>query len=95
MLIGLWPSEEITVQEVHNYFSGGHIVTVPMEGYEDIIYIPACDASQVDEAIARAVDQGLIWLTNGPASILGEPIPAGILGTHSCPPTATGADLCH
>ena len=79
VLPGLWPAEEITVQEAHNYFSGGHTVTVPIERYDDIIPIPACDASQVDEAISQAVAQGLIWLTNTPASILGEPIPAGIL----------------
>ena len=79
-LPGLWPSAEITVQKVHSYFSGGHIVTVPMEGYEDIVYIPACDVSQVDEAISQAVDQGLIWLASGPASILGEPVPTGIIG---------------
>ena len=79
VLPGLWPAEEITVQEAHNYFSGGHTVTVPIERYDDIIPIPACDASQVDAAISQAVAQGLIWLTNAPASILGEPIPAGIL----------------
>ena len=65
--------------EAHSYFSGDHTVTIPMEGYDDIIPIPACEPSQVDEAISQAVAQGLIWMTNGPASILGEPIPAGIL----------------
>lgn len=79
-LPGLWPADEITVHDAHHYFSGDHTVTVPMEGYDDIIPIPACDPPQVDEAISQAVAQGLIWLTNGPASILGEPVPAGILG---------------
>ena len=78
-LPGLWPAAEITVHDAHRYFCGGHTVTVPMEGYDDIIPIPACDPSQVDEAILQAVAQGLIWMTNGPASILGEPVPAGIL----------------
>ena len=78
-LPGLWSAEKITVQEAHSYFSGDHTVTIPMEGYDDIIPIPACEPSQVDEAISQAVAQGLIWMTNGPASILGEPIPAGIL----------------
>ena len=75
----LWSDEEIGVQSVHDYFVGGHSVLVPMEGYEDTLYIPACEPAQVDEAISQAVAQGLIWMTNGPASILGEPIPAGVL----------------
>jgi hypothetical protein len=78
-LPGLWPAAEITVHDAHHYFSGGHTVTVPMEGYDDIIPIPACDLHQVDEAILQAVAQGLLWMTNGPASILGEPVPPGIL----------------
>ena len=75
----LWPAEEISVQSVHSYFAGERAVQVPMEGYEDTFYIPACEPAQVDEAISQAVAQGLIWMTNGPASILGEPIPAGVL----------------
>ena len=78
-LPGLWPTAEITVQDTYHYFAGGRTVTVPMEGYDDIIPIPGCYLPQVDEAILQAVAQGLIWMTNGPASILGEPIPAGIL----------------
>ncbi len=75
----LWPADGISVQSVHDYFAGGRAVQVPMEGYEDTFYIPACEPDQVSEAISQAVAQGLIWMTNGPASILGEPIPAGVL----------------
>ncbi len=75
----LWPAKEISVWSVHSYFAGERAVQVPMEGYEDTFYIPACEPAQVSEAISQAVAQGLIWMTNGPASILGEPIPAGIL----------------
>ena len=56
-------------------------MTVPREGYDDTFFIPGCDPSYVDEAIADAVAQGLLWMTNGPASILGEPVPAGILSS--------------
>ena len=35
----------------------------------------------MDEAIADAVEQGLLWMTNGPASILGEPVPLGVLSS--------------
>ena len=62
-----------------NYFSGEHTVTVPREGYDDTFFIPGCDSLHVDGAIADAVEQGLLWMTNGPASILGEPVPPGIL----------------
>ena len=75
----LWPADEIGVQAVHDYFAGGRAVQVPMEEYEDTFFIPACEPSQVDEAISQAVAGGLIWMMNGPASMLGEPIPAGIL----------------
>ena len=78
-LPGLWLSKEITVETVHKYFSGEHTVTVPREGYDDTFFIPGCDSLHVDEAIADAVEQGLLWMTNGPASILGEPVPPGIL----------------
>ena len=54
-------------------------MTVPREGYDDTFFIPGCDPSYVDEAIADAVAQGLLWMTNGPASILGEPVPPGVL----------------
>ena len=79
-LPGLWPNVEITVKDIHDYFSGEHTVTVPMEGYDDTFAIPGCNSSHVDEAIADAVAQGLLWMTNGPASILGEPVPPGVLG---------------
>ena len=75
----LWTAEEISVRDTHDYFSGEHTVTVPREGYDDTFFIPGCDPSHVDEAIADAVAQGLLWMTNGPASILGEPVPPGVL----------------
>ena len=78
-LPGLWPTEEVRVKDMHDYFSGQHAVTVPMEGYEDTLYIPSCASSRVDESISAAVSQGLLWMTNGPASILGEPVPLGVL----------------
>ena len=79
-LPGLWANEEITVKDVHDYFSGEHMVTVPREGYDDTFFVPGCDPSRVDEVLAEAVAQGLLWMTSGPASILGEPVPPGILG---------------
>ena len=89
-LPGLWPTDEITVQDAISYFAGGHSVVVPKEGYEDTAFIPKCDSSAVEEAIAEAVERGLIWLINGPASIFRETVPAGILNSNATlnPPPA-------
>ena len=78
-LPGLWKDPEISVQDVYDYFAGGHTVSVPREGYEDTLAIPKCEPSDVETAVAQAVEQGTLWLTAGPASILGEPVPAGVL----------------
>ncbi len=77
-LPGLWPATEIKVQDVYDYFAGGHSVSLPREGYEETLVIPECEPVRVEEAVAQAVEQGLVWLTSGPASILGEPLPAGV-----------------
>ncbi len=79
--VGGWtpPNEEISVQYVYDYFAGGHTVSLPREGYEEILVIPKCEPAHVEPAISQAVEQGLVWLMSGPASILDEPVPAGIL----------------
>ena len=79
-LPGLWATGEISLQEVHGYFAGGHTVTVPKEGYEETLAIPKCEPAQVEAGVLQAVERGLVWLTNGPTSILGEPVPPGVLG---------------
>lgn len=94
-LPGLWSTEEIAVEEVYNYFSGDHTVSVPREGYDDTFFIPGCSASSVEEAIENAVARGLLWMTNGPASILGEPVPPGVLSPSAKlrpPPTPITVD---
>ena len=78
-LPGLWPADEITVQNVIDYFVGGHSVAVPKEGYEDTVFIPKCEPLVVEEAIAVAVELGMVWLINGPASIFREAVPSGLL----------------
>ena len=94
-LPGLWSSEEITVEDMTDYFAGGRTVAVPREGYEDTVVIPKCEAAAVEAAIGAAVERGTIWMTNGPASILGEPIPAGLLtpaATLQPPPEPVGVE---
>lgn len=94
-LPGLWPSEEITVEDMTDYFTGGRTVAVPREGYEDTVVIPKCEAAAVEAAIGAAVERGTLWLTSGPASILGEPIPPGLLtpaATLQSPPDPVGVE---
>lgn len=79
VLPGLWTADEIAVSDVLDYFGGGHTAQIPREGYEDTVIVPKCEPGIVEGAVATAVEKGVVWLTNGPASILGESVPAGVL----------------
>jgi len=67
------------VQDVLDYFSGETVVQVQRDGYMEPVSIPKASADVINAAIATAVESGTLWLVSGPASILAEPIPAGIL----------------
>lgn len=75
----LWAGAEITAQAVIDYFGGGKVVQVDRGGYKEPAHIPKASQEVAEKTIAAAVEGGSIWLTSGPASILGEPIPAGVL----------------
>lgn len=75
----LWKSDAITVQTVIDYFNGTNVVQVQRDGYMEPLPIPKASKEVINKAVAQAVESGLLWLTNGPASILEEPIPAGVL----------------
>jgi len=75
----LWPGDEITAQAVADYFNGSNVVQVEKDGYKEPLQIPKAGQEVVDEAISEAVAAGVVWLRSGPASVLGEPIPAGVL----------------
>lgn len=75
----MWPGDEITAKSVIDYFGGGKVVQVEKGGYTEPVHIPKADQAVVEKAIADAVQNGSIWLLSGPASILGEAIPAGVL----------------
>ena len=75
----LWTNEQITVQAVTDYFKDGNTVAIPKNGYDDLVVIPRCEPQIVELAIAEAVHQGFVWLTNGPASIFKEAVPQGVL----------------
>ena len=77
----LWGGESVTVAAMIDYFAGGRTVMAPREGYEEPVEIPACAPAAVEAAIAEAVERGVLLLLNGPASLQGEPLPAGVLTT--------------
>jgi len=79
VLPGLWSGEAITVGEVVAYFSGGTVVQVEREGYEEPLQIPKAAPQVVEKGITEAVASGQLWLLSGPASILAEFVPAGVM----------------
>jgi hypothetical protein len=90
----LWSSDEITAKAVADYFSGSTVVQVERDGYKEPSQIPKATQSVVDAAIGSAVESGILWLLSGPASVLGEPIPAGVLNPSAVlrsPPDPIGA----
>ncbi len=76
---GLWSGDQIQVNDVMDYFSGAKVVQVAKEGYTEPARIPKAAREAVEVAIETAVHSGKLWLLSGPASILGEVIPTGIL----------------
>lgn len=79
LLPGLWRAPEITLRDLREYFAGGHLVAVPREGYEERLAVPKAERDIVESSVQTAVRDGKLWLTSGPASILAEEIPAGLL----------------
>lgn len=75
----LWKGDEIAVQVVLGYFNGKTVVQVHRNGYMEPVSIPKAADAVVNKAITTAVEVGAIWLVSGPASVLAEPIPTGIL----------------
>jgi hypothetical protein len=96
-LPGLWSGEEITVKVVADYFNGSKVVQVDRGEYKEPMRIPKASQAVLEKAIASAVENGTLWLLSGPASILGEPIPAGVLNTKAqlCgpPPVITAPEI--
>jgi len=78
-LPALWKKPELQYQDMLDYFSGGHVEMIPKEGYEEPITIPKMERNFLDDIVNEAVRAEKIWLTSGPASILGEAIPIGVL----------------
>ncbi len=86
----LWTSDEITIQSVMDYFGGSTVVHIERDGYEEPIQIPKAGQDVVENAVDAAVENTIVWLLSGPASILGEPIPTGVVNLNAriCVPPA-------
>jgi hypothetical protein len=75
----LWHGEEITVQDVYDYFDGAKVVHIDKGGYQEPMQIPRASSEVVETTIAAAVEHGQVWLLAEPASVWGEPLPPGVL----------------
>jgi hypothetical protein len=78
-LPGLWSDDQASVAAVRAYFTGGKVIKVARDGYDEPITIPKASQAVVDRAIGLAVQEGNLWLTSGLTSLLSEDIPAGLL----------------
>jgi hypothetical protein len=89
-LPGLWANGDITVKDVGEYFIGSKVVQADRGGYQEPVHIPKAGPAVIEKAVGGAVESGGVWLLSGPASILGEPIPPGVLTPASklCAPPA-------
>jgi hypothetical protein len=93
-LWGLWQTDEISVRAVEDYFNGSMVVHVDRGGYKEPMQIPKTSHAALEKAVTTAVESGILWLFYGPASIWGEPIPAGVLNSNAklcAPPSAISA----
>ena len=79
----LWIRPTITVAAFHELFDGAHSMTVSRGNYAEPVSVPRASRDVVDNAIRAGVLSGALWLTSGPASILGEEVPAGLLTDES------------
>lgn len=78
-LPGLWGGDSIRFADVISYFQGGKVVKVRREGYDEPVEVPGADRAVVAAAVETAVREGSLWFRSGPASLLGEAIPSGLL----------------
>jgi hypothetical protein len=79
VLPDLWTGTDVSVGDVRGYFTGGKVIKVARQGYDEPITIPKATQAVVDGAIGWAVKEGKLWLTHGETSLCAEEIPAGLL----------------
>ncbi len=81
VLPDLWadPPEAIPFAQMLAYFDGTKVARIPRNGYEQPTAVPKTARDVVEGAVRAAVSQGYLWLRNGPASILKDDVPSGVL----------------
>jgi hypothetical protein len=79
----LWESGTVRFGDLTAYFAGGKVVKARRNGYDEPIEIPAADPEVLAQAVTAAVQDSILWFRSGPASLLGEAIPAGLLTSDS------------
>ena len=87
----LWPAATISVQDVADYFNGSKVVLIDRGGFTEPVPVPKASLQVIEVAVGAAVAEGRTWLTSGPASLLAEPIPTGVLSSSAklhAPPAA-------
>ncbi len=79
--LGIWPegAEEIAVADAVGIFSGGKTFMKRDGALEEEFPVPRADRDVVLGAVRKAVESGMLWLLNPPASVLHEAVPAGAL----------------
>lgn len=82
----LWPQKDgdptaLATTRLAEYFAGGYQARIPAEDYEEFMDIPGCSEAVLAQAVGEAVEQGIVWLVNGPASVWYEPVPEGVLSS--------------
>lgn len=90
----LWSSDEITLQDALDYFDGKRVIQVNRGSFTEPVAVPKASQAVVEAAVGEAVIDGKIWVLSGPASLLSESIPAGVLTPASrlrLPPEAIAA----
>lgn len=75
----LWAGDSITLDQAKAYFDGTKVVQVHRDGFTEPVQVPKAPSDVVETVVGGAVEAGLVWLVSGPASLLGEPIPTGVL----------------
>jgi Protein of unknown function (DUF499) len=75
----LWEGDSLLVGRITEYLSGGKVVQVPRQGYEEPVIIPKGGRPVIETAVTAAVQSGQLWLLAGPASLCGEPVPPGLI----------------
>ena len=81
VLPDLWPDPPagLPFAQVLEYFDGTKVAQVRRNGYDEPVPVPKAGRAVVESAVCEAVAQGHVWLLSGPASILKETVPQGVL----------------